>query len=136
MITYIPRDENFTSLLSIYLLTNILLIYMYVCLWISQSVSQSIRLSVHPSVCISFKSNGTHRIILPTCPFYGKSWKDKISSIQNNTKPSKLVLVTDITFTHKLGTVISVTNTCLNSFVLFSIYEILPPLTSLKRLIK
>ena len=60
----------------------------------------------------------------------------KISDIQNNTNKSKRVLVTDITVPSLRGKVISVTSMSLDKFVLFSMSEILPPLTSLKRLSK
>ena len=49
---------------------------------------------------------------------------------------SKLMLVIDITVPQKLRTVISITSTRLDSFVLFCMSEILPPLTFLKRLSK
>ena len=77
-----------------------------------------------------------HRVKLPTKSLFMGVMEDKISDIQNNTNSSKLVLVTDITVPCKLGTVISLTSTRLDSFVLFCMSEILPPLTSLKRLSK
>ena len=49
----------------------------------------------------------------------------KISDIQNNTNESKQVLVTDITVPGLRGTVISVTSTSLDEFVLFCMSEIL-----------
>ena len=49
----------------------------------------------------------------------------KISDIQNNTNESKRVLVTDITVPSLRGTVISVTSTSLDEFVLFCMSEIL-----------
>ena len=48
----------------------------------------------------------------------------KISDIQNNTNESKQVLVTDITVPSLRGTVISVTSTSLDEFVLFCMSEI------------
>ena len=119
-------------------------ISVFVCLTVCLSICLSFCLSVFPyiylsawlSVHLSVKSDGTRGVKLPTQPFYGKSWEDKISDIQNNTNSSKLVLVTDITVPRKLGTVISVTSTRLDLFVLFYMSEILPPLTSLKRLSK
>ena len=58
----------------------------------------------------------------------------KICEIQNNTMSPKLILVTDIPIPRKLMTIISVASTHLDTFVLFCISEILPPLSSLKRL--
>ena len=107
-----------------------------ICLLLCLSVCPYIYLSACLSVHLSVKSYGIRGVKLPTYPFYGKSWEEKISDIQNNTNSSKLVLVTDITIPRKLGTVISVTSTRLDLFVLFCISEILPPLTSLKRLSK
>ena len=49
----------------------------------------------------------------------------KISDIKSNTNESKRVLVTDITVPSLRGTVISVTSTSLDEFVLFFMSEIL-----------
>ena len=57
----------------------------------------------------------------------------KISDIQNNTNESKRVLVTDITVPSLRGTVISVTSTSLDEFVLFLCQKFCPPMTSRKK---